>query len=139
MNYGMGGQISLHADSILPGIPSADRPLQDFKEIPGLFASEMPKYGGPRIMTFMVYVTDVESGGHTIFPQLGLSVKPVQGSALYWFNLGPKMHYDSRSLHLGCPVIYGNKWITNKWIKFTAQFKKFPCEAKREHYSIFQK
>ena len=34
-----------------------------------------------------------------VFPQLGISVKPVLGSALFWFNIGPNMHYDSRSVH----------------------------------------
>ena len=75
-------------------------------------------------MTFMVYMSDVESGGRTIFPQLGLSIKPIQGSALFWFNIGPKMHYDSRVLHLGCPVTYyylffvNSEWILLCWQQF---------------------
>ena len=88
-------------------------------------------------MTFMIYLSDVIAGGRTLLPQLGLSVKPVKGSALYWISMGPNHHYDSRAVHLGCPVIYGNKWIANKWIKINAQFKFFPCVANREHYSIF--
>ena len=60
-------------------------------------------------------------------PWSGLSVKPVEGSALFWFNIGPNMHYDSRVLHLGCPVVHGNKWISNKWIKVLSQFKQYPC------------
>ena len=95
------------------------------------------KYGGVRIMTFMVYLSDVLSGGRTVFTQLGLSVKPVLGSALFWFNIGPNMHYDSRAQHLGCPVMHGNKWIANKWIKILSQFKHYPCNDKKKHYSIF--
>ena len=122
MNYGIGGLISPHVDSLFEGIEGS---------------AEAYEFGGPRFITFMVYISHVNSGGRTIFPQLGLSVKPVKGSALYWFNIGPHMNYDSRVLHLGCPVIYGNKWITNKWIKLGAQFKHFPCDDHREHYSIF--
>ena len=29
--------------------------------------------------TFMIYLSDVESGGHTIFTQAGISVKPKLG------------------------------------------------------------
>ena len=38
--------------------------------------SEADKYGGYRIQTFMIYLNDVEAGGHTIFPQAGISIKP---------------------------------------------------------------
>ena len=67
---------------------------------------------------------------------VGLSVKPVEGSALYWFNIGSNMHYDSRVLHLGCPVMYGNKWIANKWIKILPQFRNYPCSEGKKYYSI---
>ena len=42
---------------------------------------------GERLMTFMVYLSDVEAGGHTVFPNLGLSVPPVRGSALFWHTI----------------------------------------------------
>jgi prolyl 4-hydroxylase len=83
----------------------------------------------------MIYLSNVDLGGHTIFPQAGISVKPVEGSALFWFNVGPKTNYDSRVFHLGCPVIIGNKWIANKWVKWNPQYKKFLCFHDRKHYS----
>ena len=86
----------------------------------------------------MVYLSSPEFGGNTIFPQAGISVKPEIGSALYWFNAGAQNNYDSRILHGGCPVAYGNKWIANKWIKIAAQFKQFNCDGNKEHYSIHQ-
>ena len=124
MNYGMGGLISAYVDS--KGWPTKKEKN----------ASETIKYGGVRIMTFMVYLSDVLSGGRTVFTQLGLSVKPVLGSALFWFNIGPNMHYDSRAQHLGCPVMYGNKWIANKWIKILSQFKHYSCKINKKHFSI---
>ena len=45
------------------------------------------KYGGPRFCTFMIYLTDVEAGGRTVFPTIGVSVAPKLGDALFWFNL----------------------------------------------------
>ena len=124
MNYGMGGLITPHVDSTN---------WSSEKKI----SSESIMYGGARFITFMVYLSDVLSGGRTVFPQLGLSVKPVKGSAIFWFNIGPNMHYDSRIVHLGCPVMHGNKWIANKWIKILSQFKHYPCNDKRKHYNIF--
>ena len=56
----------------------------------------------------MIYLSNVESGGHTVFCSLGLNVKPKAGDALFWFNLDSAGDYDTRNMHLGCPVIYGN-------------------------------
>ena len=98
--------------------------------------SESNFYGGIRFLTFMIYLSDVTSGGHTVFPQLGISVKPVEGVALYWFNINADMCYDSRVLHFGCPVIYSNKWIANKWIKILPQVKHYPCSEQKKYYSI---
>ena len=32
------------------------------------------------------------------------------------------------------PVLYGNKWIANKWIKWLANHENFPCLLNNEHY-----
>ncbi len=125
MNYGIGGKISGHFDASA-GEEATDR------------TSQADKYGGIRMVTFMFYLTDVELGGHTIFPQLGIWVRPERGSALYWFNIGPQVNMDTRSFHLGCPVLVGNKWIANKWIKWPAQMAEYPCAASDNltHFSI---
>ena len=86
-------------------------------------------------MTFMIYLSDVEAGGHTVFPQPGISVKPSVGSALFWFNVGTQHNYDSRMRHLGCPVLHGNKWIAKKWIKWLTNFKNHPCLLRDKHFS----
>lgn len=114
MNYGLGGKISSHCDS-----RSGDHQAK---------SERGHQYGGPRIMTFMMYLTSVRSGGQTVFPNLGLSVKPRKGSALFWFNFQANGLYNEPKIeHLGCPVIMGNKWIANKWIKFNAQFQNYRC------------
>ena len=64
----------------------------------GIRKGSSESFGGTRMTTFMIYLNDVPLGGHTIFPQAGISVKPVAGSALYWFNHNSVGGYDSRYL-----------------------------------------
>ena len=59
-------------------------------------SSEHSDYGGLRVTTFMIYMSHVEAGGHTVFPQAGVSVQPEEGKALFWFNVGSQGTYDSR-------------------------------------------
>ena len=124
MNYGIGGIISPHTDS---------DSLKTEK------SNEALKFGGTRFITFMTYLSTVEYGGRTIFPHIGLSVKPIKNSALFWFNHDAEMRPDSRSAHMGCPVLFGNKWIANKWIKMSAQINNIPCSLKHRNFSIFNK
>ena len=49
--------------------------------VPGVSDTLLLKHGGPRIMTFMIYLSDVEAGGHTAFPQTNISVKPNRGTS----------------------------------------------------------
>lgn len=73
---------------------------------------------GPRILTFFLYLSDVEEGGETAFPTLGYTVKPKKGKALLW----PSTHshdpssIDHRTMHEARPVIRGKKYAANAWI-----------------------
>ena len=100
---------------------------------------ELPTHGGERILTFMIYLSNVEAGGSTVFPQPGISIKPQIGKALFWFNIGPKHQYDSRTFHIACPVLHGNKWIVTKWHRWVSSFKNYPCNDMKTHFSIFDK
>lgn len=101
--------------------------------------SEQLEFGGPRFTTFMLYLTSIKTGGHTIFPQAGIFVKPQAGSALFWFNIGTANNYDSRMVHHGCPVLYGNKWIANKWVKLLPNYEQYPCLIDNKHFDIEMK
>ena len=34
---------------------------------------------------------------------------------------------DQRMKHLGCPVVHGDKWIVNKWVKWHHHMFSHPC------------
>jgi prolyl 4-hydroxylase len=59
-----------------------------------------------------------------------VSVQPAAGSLLYWHTRKPNRQTDTRMIHMGCPVLYGNKWIANKWINAHEQMNRFVGQNK---------
>lgn len=79
---------------------------------------EKIRIGGNRAVTALIYLNDVEAGGGTGFPKLGLEVDPKPGRMCIFHDLYPgrsNRHRDS--LHGGLPVVAGEKWACNLWFR----------------------
>ncbi|XP_056859686.1 probable prolyl 4-hydroxylase 11 isoform X2 [Raphanus sativus] len=84
------------------------------------------------IATFLMYLSDVDEGGETVFPSSsgGLSLSPKKGDAVLFWSKRPDGSQDPSSLHCGRPVIKGNKW---------ASIKFFYSQESRAHTLIHYK
>ena len=70
------------------------------------------------MLTLFLYLNDVEEGGGTHFPELGITVQPKKGSALLWPSVLDEdiEEKDFRTDHMALPVIKGVKYGANAWI-----------------------
>ncbi|KAG7277837.1 hypothetical protein CRUP_006737 [Coryphaenoides rupestris] len=58
-----------------------------------------------------------------------LRVKPTRGTAVFWYNYlsdgkGWVGEQDQYSLHGGCVVTQGTKWVANKWINIDPDYQR---------------
>lgn len=120
-NYINGGHYAPHHDYVM----KEKDPGHMITRRDGLFI-------GDRIATWMFYLNEVKAGGRTVFPRVGAGVKPVEGSAVFWYNLHESGDPDKLTLHGACPVLYGTKWVSNKWIREGAQVFTKPCGLKHK-------
>ncbi|XP_030066953.1 prolyl 4-hydroxylase subunit alpha-2 isoform X1 [Microcaecilia unicolor] len=110
-NYGLGGQYEPHFDF------SRKEEADVFKRLGT----------GNRVATFLNYMSDVEAGGATVFPDLGAAIWPKKGTAVFWYNLFRSGEGDYRTRHAACPVLVGSKWVSNKWFHERGQEFLRPC------------
>ena len=68
-----------------------------------------------------------ELGGATVFPNVGARIQPVRRSAAFWFNLLSSGERDYKTFHAACPILLGNKWVSNKWIHEKGELFNRPC------------
>lgn len=88
-----------------------------------------------RVATALMYLSEVEEGGETAFPQVPLedggvarggqwsdcakgvlAVKPRKGDVLLFWSMKAGGELDGGSSHASCPVISGTKWTATKWM-----------------------
>ncbi|OXA55526.1 Prolyl 4-hydroxylase subunit alpha-1 [Folsomia candida] len=75
--------------------------LQCEEELPNI----VDRIGG-RIATTEFILDDTEAGGETVFPQIGLRIRPKKGSVLIFLDEGV-VTQDYRRLRASCPVLLG--------------------------------
>ncbi|XP_070197225.1 prolyl 4-hydroxylase subunit alpha-2-like isoform X2 [Littorina saxatilis] len=114
-SYGVGGVNGLHEDSVR--VPRHN----------GNENTPLLRNSGDRTATWMYYLSDVQLGGATVFPLLGASIRPQKGTAAFWYNLKHSGEGDVRMVHAGCPVLYGDKWVANKWLREVGNVFTRPC------------
>ncbi len=74
--------------------------------------------GGQRLITCLLYLNHVESGGGTGFPKLELEVEAQPMRLLVFYNCYPNSDVcHPLSLHAGLPVQKGEKWACNLWFR----------------------
>ncbi|MEC5384493.1 2OG-Fe(II) oxygenase [Uliginosibacterium sp. H3] len=102
LHYGVGGEYRPHFDYFPPHEVGSTTHVA---------------VGGQRVSTMIMYLSDVEAGGETIFPDAGISVTPQKGSAVYFRYCNANGQIDPMTLHGGAPVQAGEKWIMTKWMR----------------------
>ncbi|CAJ0964234.1 unnamed protein product, partial [Ranitomeya imitator] len=110
VNYGIGGHYEPHFDHAT----SRKSPV---------YRTNM----GNRIATFMIYLSSVDLGGSTAFIYANFSTPVVKNAAIFWWNLHRSGDGIEDTLHAGCPVLLGSKWVANKWIHECGQEFNRPC------------
>jgi prolyl 4-hydroxylase len=90
---------------------------QEYKAHFDFFKSTSQAVKNPRISTLVMYLNDVEYGGETYFPKLGLSVSPQKGMAVYFEYFYNDQTLNELTLHGGAPVIIGDKWAATQWMR----------------------
>ncbi|XP_059187436.1 prolyl 4-hydroxylase subunit alpha-3 isoform X2 [Centropristis striata] len=115
VNYGIGGHYEPHFDHAT----SPSSPVYKLKT-------------GNRVATFMIYLSSVEAGGSTAFIYANFSAPVMEKAAIFWWNLQRNGQGDADTLHAGCPVLIGDKWVANKWIHEHGQEFQHPCSLNPE-------
>lgn len=100
LRYGVGAEYRPHFDYFDPAQPGSQAIL---------------KRGGQRVGTLLMYLNTPASGGATTFPDAGIEVQALRGSAVFFSYSQPSPL--TRTLHGGAPVHEGEKWVATKWLR----------------------
>jgi prolyl 4-hydroxylase len=73
--------------------------------------------GGQRTWTGMIYLNQPEGGGETNFPKAGLCLNPQPAMLVLWNNMKDDGSPQDASIHEGCAVRAGTKYVVTKWFR----------------------
>jgi prolyl 4-hydroxylase len=102
LHYHPGAGSAPHYDFLTPGNAANDASLAR---------------SGQRVSSLVIYLNDVERGGETVFPEIGLAVTPRQGHAVHFEYANDRGEVDLKSVHAAAPVEAGEKWVLTKWMR----------------------
>ncbi|GHF16526.1 hypothetical protein GCM10017044_08530 [Kordiimonas sediminis] len=100
--YEPGMQYGAHYDCLIPDAEGKNPELER---------------SGQRPRTVLVYLNQEYDGGETRFVRSEYQYKGETGDAIVFDNVLDDGTIDEQSLHEGCPVTGGVKWLASKWIR----------------------
>ncbi|WP_459499201.1 prolyl hydroxylase family protein [Bacillus sp. C1] len=136
-SHGIVTQASERIASIMGLSLNHAEPLQAARyEVDGKFLAHLDCYntgieygrnqveqGGQRIYTAILYLNKVDKGGETFFPSLDITITPSEGKLLVFENCKRGTNEPHPlSLHEGCAVQEGEKWIATLWFREKPQY-----------------
>lgn len=103
VRYQVGGKFDVHFDSF---------------NLSTKLGKEFYSRGGQRIITAILYLNTVSTGGETFFPELSLEIAPSQGNLLVFENCRKETNQaHPLSKHGSRPIKEGEKWIATLWFR----------------------
>jgi len=114
--YAAGQQFKVHNDYFASGEP---------------YSAAVAEEGGQRTWTAMIFLNDVEAGGATHFPYVGVQIKPRARTLMLWNNLDAQGLANAYTRHAGLPVERGSKYVITKWFRERAWSKSQRTDAYR--------
>ncbi|EEC17973.1 prolyl 4-hydroxylase alpha subunit, putative, partial [Ixodes scapularis] len=117
-NYGTGGHYLPHHDYLYDVYEDSDE-TDDF--------SQFPSYGD-RLATLMIYMSDVEEGGATVFPKLGVRLTPKKVKMVIYKVQPDSSAQKLRALGDCCHL---RSSVANKWFRSYGNVFRLPCSTDR--------
>jgi prolyl 4-hydroxylase len=72
---------------------------------------------GNRTWSAMIYLNTVTEGGETLFPSLGVLIKPKAGELVAWMNLTKDFIPHAQFIHSAQPPDNQPKYIVTQWFR----------------------
>lgn len=118
-------------------------PGQKYTLHPDTIDSSPGPHSMERIVTFLMYLNDVEEAGETVFIRANgknqhvsrhdtqpwnlrhycarddiLKIEPRAGRAIFWYNHHTDLTWDQNTLHGACHVGAGVKYVSQRWVRW---------------------